>query len=173
MNKRIILLSGLIMLVWSSLLSCRQSTTATQASGTQDSISPIPPLTAENYKWLREYGEAGYLGEGLFWVKNQDYQLGVLDAKGNVVVPFDEYETFLPFCNGKAIAYYHYNGQEEIRLFDINGKELIPHGFSFDFNGYPSLSDGIKVWTKDMKCGMLNETGIAIPCIYSNIKICE
>ena len=63
------------------------------------------------------------LGFGLLCVADEDYNYGVVDLEGNIVVPFDEYEYFTEFdING----YARVEKDGLYGLIDLSGKCVVP-----------------------------------------------
>lgn len=63
------------------------------------------------------------LGFGLLCVADEDYNYGVVDLEGNIVVPFDEYEYFTEFdING----YARVEKDGLYGLIDLNGACVVP-----------------------------------------------
>lgn len=99
----------------------------------------------------------------------------IVNAKGEKIISLDKDEQYFHFHNGKIIVLDDYDDVTtwEIMVYDTKGKEQIPEGYfvewySYYEDGEPLLSEGVVV-KKDGKYGLLNDSGIAIPCIYDSI----
>lgn len=125
------------------------------------------------------YFELAPNDKGLFWGTEDDkeynYLSGAINAKGDIVVPF-QYEKYhgsiigepqYGFPNGSILCCFHKN--DKIGFLDSYGKEAIPFIYDdlgFDEEGYDSKT-GLCCVRKDGKYGFIDKDGeTIIPFIY-------
>ena len=100
------------------------------------------------------------LNDGLAVVFTEDWQFGVIDKTGNIVIPVGMYalQSSL-FREGLAVVW---NEDRQDGIIDITGNIVVPFG---TYDTISSLSEGLAVvWNEDRQVGVVDTTGnIVVP----------
>ena len=91
------------------------------------------------------------------------YATGVIDTKGNVVVPFGKYNEIKRFIDGLAAVYA---GNDKWGFIDTTGKEIVPCKYNM-VEGFDQGLARVKLYNK---WGFIDTTGKeVVPCKYDSV----
>lgn len=128
-------------------------------------VSDKVSLIDEDGKTLVEPGKYEKISSGNggdmhnFIVKNADGKYGVIDDDGKELVA-PQYEKISLCANGLFVAERGEGDNEEIAVFTVKNKEVIPFGTYEDISGI--YADGYIVVKKDDKYGIVKKDGSAL-----------
>ena len=104
------------------------------------------------------FGSAQNFNEGFAVVSNSDYEYGVINKKGELVVPF-KYYYIAEFKDGFARVEL----EKKMGFIDKTGKEIVP----IIYDDAISFSDGVASVKKNGKRGFVDATGkLIIPTVF-------